>query len=120
MVLVTQGCAQEGHDPVAHHLVDGALIVMDRFHHALEDGVRELPGVFGSRSASSSMEPLRSANRTVTCLRSPSRALLEVRIFSARCLGVYVSGDPNCGGAVIRPSDVPHSPQNFWPGGFGL
>jgi hypothetical protein len=26
---------------------------------------------------------------TVTCLRSPSRAAFEVRIFSARCLGVY-------------------------------
>jgi hypothetical protein len=39
-------------------------------------------------SASSSMEPLRSAKRTVTCLRLPSRALLEVRIFSARCFGV--------------------------------
>jgi hypothetical protein len=34
------------------------------------------------------MEPLRSAKRTVTCLRSPSKALLAVRIFSARCLGV--------------------------------
>jgi len=34
------------------------------------------------------MEPLRSAKRTVTCLRSPSRAVREVRIFSARCLGV--------------------------------
>jgi pimeloyl-ACP methyl ester carboxylesterase len=42
----------------------------------------------GSRSASSSIEPLRSANRTVTCLRSPSRAALDVRIFSARCFGV--------------------------------
>jgi putative ABC transport system substrate-binding protein len=42
----------------------------------------------GSRSASSSMDPFRSAKSTVTCLRSPSRALFEVRIFSARCLGV--------------------------------
>jgi bifunctional non-homologous end joining protein LigD len=42
----------------------------------------------GSRSASSSIEPLRSAKRTVTCLRSPSRAAFEVRIFSAKCLGV--------------------------------
>ncbi len=31
---------------------------------------------------------VRSAKRTVTCLRSPSSALLELRIFSARCLGV--------------------------------
>ncbi len=34
------------------------------------------------------LEPLRSAKSTVTSLRSPSSALLEVRIFSARCLGV--------------------------------
>jgi hypothetical protein len=34
------------------------------------------------------MEPLRSAKSTVTCFRSPSNALFEVRIFSARCLGV--------------------------------
>src|SRR5262249_42904834 len=34
----------------------------------------------GSRSASSSIDPLRSANSTVTCLRSPSRAAREVRL----------------------------------------
>jgi hypothetical protein len=34
------------------------------------------------------MEPLRSAKRIVTCLRSPSRAAFEVKILSARCLGV--------------------------------
>ncbi|HJQ90057.1 MAG TPA: hypothetical protein VJ820_21620, partial [Propionibacteriaceae bacterium] len=38
--------------------------------------------------ASSSMEPFRSAKRTVTCLRSPSKAVLEVRMRSARCFGV--------------------------------
>ena len=43
--------------------------------------------------ASSSIHPLRSANSTVTCRRSPSRVALEVRIFSARCLGVYLSGE---------------------------
>ena len=32
----------------------------------------------------------RSANSTVTCLRSPSRALREVRIFSARWAGMEV------------------------------
>jgi hypothetical protein len=30
----------------------------------------------------------RSAKSTVTCLRSPSSAAFDVRIFSARCLGV--------------------------------
>jgi hypothetical protein len=41
-----------------------------------------------AEQSSSSIEPFRSANRTVTCLRSPSSAAFEVRIFSARCLGV--------------------------------
>ena len=41
----------------------------------------------GSRSASNSMDPFRSANSTVTCLRSPSRALRDMTIFSARCAG---------------------------------
>ena len=40
---------------------------------------RSLRASSGSRSASSSMEPLRSAKRTVTCLRSPSKAVLSPR-----------------------------------------
>ncbi len=58
----------------------------------VEHGSRSLPASSGSRSASSSIEPFRSAKRTVTCLRSPSSAAREVRIFSARCFGVYDSG----------------------------
>ena len=43
MILVGQWRAEEGHDPVAHHLVDRALVVMDGFHHPLEDGIQQLP-----------------------------------------------------------------------------
>src|SRR5919106_4923272 len=43
-------------------------------------GSRSLRASSGSRSASSSIELLRSANRTVTCLRSPSSAAFDVRI----------------------------------------
>ena len=42
MVLVGQGGAEERHDPIAHDLVDGALVAMHRLHHALEDRVQEL------------------------------------------------------------------------------
>jgi hypothetical protein len=84
-----------------------------------------------------------SANNTVTCFRSPSSAFLEVRIFSARCFGVYDSGERSfvavaawasgaphslqylfVGGLDARQeghsdsSRAPHSPQNFTPGGF--
>jgi hypothetical protein len=55
---------------------------MDRLYHALERRVEEPARLLGVAVGQ------QSANNTVTCLRSPSRALLEVRIFSARCLGV--------------------------------
>jgi|SRR5262249_48551528 len=73
---------------------DSAFVVMDSLHHQREDWIDDL-APSGSRSPSSSMEPLRSANSTVICLRSPSRAVLDVRIFSARYRGVYASGDGN-------------------------
>ena len=46
VVLVGDGRAEDRHDPVAEHLVHGALVVMDRLHHPLEDGVEELPRFF--------------------------------------------------------------------------
>src|SRR5262249_34658383 len=45
--LLRQGGAEEGHDTVAHHLVDGAFVVMDGFHHPLEDGIQQLPRLLG-------------------------------------------------------------------------
>src|SRR4029078_9737037 len=69
----------------------------------------------------SSVEPLMSANRTVTCLRSPSTALREARIFSARCGGVYCDGAPapgRCTAAPLRGAAVswpPHSVQKRLP-----
>src|SRR5262249_1146992 len=69
------------------------------------------------RSASP-VEFTKSQKRTVTCLRSPSRAALEVRIFSARCLGVYDSGEGLRGAATGSPvTGVPHLLQNREPAG---
>ena len=42
----------------------------------------------GSRREAIEVKPETSTKSTVTCLRSPSSALLDVRILSARCLGV--------------------------------
>jgi hypothetical protein len=49
----------------------------------------------------------------VTCLRSPSRALFEVRIFSAKCLGVYDCGEANraSAGWIVAGSGAAHPPQ---------
>jgi hypothetical protein len=61
---------------------------MDGVHHELEHWVEELARLLGIAVGQQPIEPFRSAKRTVTCLRSPSRALFKVRIFSARCFGV--------------------------------
>src|SRR5215470_11188864 len=47
VILVRQGRAEEGHDAVAHDLVYGALVAVDRLHHSLEDGIEDLTGLFG-------------------------------------------------------------------------
>jgi hypothetical protein len=61
------------------------------------------------------MDPFRSAKRTVTCFLSPSSAVLEVRMRSARCLGVYDCGELNFGSARVGEGtrDFPQPPQNF-------
>src|SRR5215831_4946817 len=85
-------------------------------------GSRSARASSGSRSASSSIEPFRSANSTVTCLRSPSSAVLDVRIFSARCLGVYPSGEGARDAAAVSAAviGVPHLLQNRDPGGSSV
>ena len=85
---MSNGSAKQGHNAVAQHLVHRALIAVHGVHHALQGWVEEPLGLFWVEVRISSVEPLRSANSTVTCLRSPSRALLDVRIFSARYGGV--------------------------------
>src|SRR5262249_18031156 len=52
----------------------------------------------GSRARISSMEPLRSANSTVSCLRSPPDAPGAGRALSARRLAVGVTGEAALGG----------------------
>jgi hypothetical protein len=47
VVLVGDRRAEERHDPVAHDLIDGALIAVNRLHHAFEDGVEEFARLLG-------------------------------------------------------------------------
>src|SRR6266404_4557496 len=55
-----------------------------------------------------------SAKRTVTCLRSPSRRVFDVRILSARCFGVWTLGTaPAAGSIALVPTGSPHAPQNL-------
>ena len=45
VVLVGEGRPEQRHNAVAHHLVHGALVAMDRLHHQLEDGIENLAGL---------------------------------------------------------------------------
>ena len=47
VILMGDRRPEQCHDPVAHHLVHGALVVMDRLHHPLERRVEELAGLLG-------------------------------------------------------------------------
>jgi len=47
VVLVGQRGTEEGHDPVAHHLVHRALVPVDGLHHVFEDGIQKLSGLLG-------------------------------------------------------------------------
>jgi hypothetical protein len=47
VVLVRQRRAEERHDPIAHHLVDGALVAVHRLHHPLDHRVEDLSSLLG-------------------------------------------------------------------------
>jgi hypothetical protein len=42
MIFVGERRTEKRHDAVAHDLVDGALVVMHRLHHALEHRIEQL------------------------------------------------------------------------------
>jgi hypothetical protein len=46
MILMRDRRPEQRHDAVAHDLVDGPLVAMDRFHHVLKHGVENLARFF--------------------------------------------------------------------------
>src|SRR5262245_35082870 len=44
VVLMSQRRTEEGHYPVAHHLVYGSFVAMHGFHHLFENWIENLPG----------------------------------------------------------------------------
>ena len=47
VIFVGEGRPEERHNPIAHHLVDRALVAVDGLHHPLQDGVEEPPRLLG-------------------------------------------------------------------------
>ena len=57
VILVRERRAEQRHDAVTHDLVHGALVPVDRLHHAFEHGVQEFARLLrdpGRRAAPSS------------------------------------------------------------------
>ena len=88
VVLVGERRAEEGHDAIAGELVDRTLVAVDLGHEDLETAVQDLVDLLRVQLLGQRVYDATSAKSTVTILRSPSRAEREVRILSARCLGV--------------------------------
>jgi hypothetical protein len=119
MVLVGEGCTEEGHDPVAHDLVHRALVAVDGLHHVLENGIEELPRLLGITVGEQLHRTLEVGEEDGDLLALASRAAFEVRIFSARCFGVYESGVANLAVRLVR-SGAAHWPQNLFSGGLAV
>jgi len=47
VILVGERRAEEGHDAVAHDLVDGPFVAVDGLHHPLEHGIEDLARLLG-------------------------------------------------------------------------
>ena len=47
MIFQRQRCTEQRHDPVAHDLIDGALIAVNRFHHSFQHRVEQLARFLG-------------------------------------------------------------------------
>ncbi len=47
VIFVRERRAEERHDPVAHDLVDGALVAVNGVHHPLQDGIEDPACLFG-------------------------------------------------------------------------
>ena len=88
MVLVGDGCTEEGHDAIAGELIDGPLEPMHPLQEDVKAAIHEGMDLLGIEALREAGKPGHVGNRTVTCLRSPSSALREVRIFSAQWRGV--------------------------------
>jgi hypothetical protein len=89
VILVGEGRAEQRHDPIAHHLVHGALVAVHGLHHAFKDGIKELARLLriaiGDQQLHGALD-IGEEDRHLLAL--PSSAAFEVRILSARCLGV--------------------------------
>mgnify|MGYP003693681153 CR=1 FL=1 len=88
VILMSEGRAEQGHDAVAHHLIDGTFEAMDGFHHPLEHGVEDAPRVFRVAIGEELERATEIGEEDGDLLALSSSASRPRRILSARYFGV--------------------------------
>ena len=118
MVLVGERRAEERHDPVAHDLVDGALVAVDGLHHALEHRVEELARFLGIAVG----EQLHRALEVGEEHRDLLALALQRGLRGEDLLGEVLGGVGLGGGeaAGLRRERGAAGRQNFLPGVTGM
>ena len=103
---------------VAHHLVHGPFVPMDGLHHAFEHGIEDLSPLLGVAVGQQLHRPLEVGERHRDLPAFAFEGAPGGEDLLGKVLGVYVSGEPSFRSGLVPVSEVPHSPQNFCPGGF--
>jgi hypothetical protein len=89
VILVGERRAEQRHDPVAHDLIHRTLVTVDGLHHPFEHRVEQLASLLGVAVGDEFSRAIHIGEEDRHLLALSLEAALEVRIFSARCRGVY-------------------------------
>ena len=117
MVLVGERGAEERHDPVAHHLVDRALVAVDGLHHAFEHGVEQLARLLGIAVGEQLHRALEVGEEHGDLLALAFEGRLRGEDLLGEVLGRVGFGAAERGGAAPL-SGAAHWPQNLFSAGL--
>jgi hypothetical protein len=110
VVLMGERRAEQRHDPVAHHLVDRALIAVDGLHHPFEHRIEEFAGLLGIAISEQLHGALEVGEEHGHLLALAFERGFRVDDPLGENAGVYDAGET---GAFAEELARPHSGQNF-------
>ena len=115
VVLAGQRRAEQRHDAVSHHLVDGAIVTVHCLHHALEHRIQQFPRLFRVAVREQFHGPFHVGKQDGYLLALPLDAALGGQNPFGQVLG-RISVAPS---RVEASSRAPHALQKRAPAGFG-
>ena len=118
VVLVGERRAEQRHDPVAHDLVDRALVAVDRFHHVLEHRIEELARLLGIAVGEQFHRALQVGEQHGDLLALAFQGGLGGEDLLGQMLRGVGLGGGQAWPVGIGPSGAAHWPQNLFSGGF--